>query len=390
MSNISTVNLGERLEGVLLNGHPWVYREQLPSQLRADNGCWLRIIAGRFEAFALYDAESPLALRIFSRHGVPDAAFIAARIREAWEGRAPVRDADTNAFRWVFGEGDGLPGLVVDYYAGYAVIVCDTPVLEPLLPQVVTALNATTELKGVLFRKRHASAEERIVVLSGRAPGPRLIVSEHGLRLVANLFDGQKTGLFLDHRENRHSMEVWARGKSVLNLFSYTGAFSLYAARGGARRIVSVDYAPEAARDASENFRLNGFAVEPHEFVVADVFEYLEGARLRGERFDIVICDPPSFGRNQLQLKKAMAAYTRVNAAGIKVTSDGGLYAAASCTSRVSPSLFTQCVAEAARRAQRRFQVIAEAGQPMDHPVQAGHAEGRYLKFLLGRVTARV
>jgi 23S rRNA (cytosine1962-C5)-methyltransferase len=390
MATVPTLHLGSRLEDVLLNGHPWIYREQLPGQVRAETGSWVRVVAGRFEAFALYDAESPLALRVFSRTQVPDAAFFAARIREAWELRASVRAAGTNAFRWMFGEGDGLPGLVVDHYAGFAVIVCDTPALEPWLPLIVAGLNAVTELHGVVYRKRHAAEEERIQVLSGRAPGNQLIVTEHGLRLVANLFDGQKTGLFLDHRENRHSLEGWAAGCSVLNLFSYTGAFSLYAARAGAKRIVSVDYAPEAARDAAENFRLNGFGVEGHEFIVADVFEYLEAARLRGERFDLVICDPPSFGRNQAQLKKALSAYTRVNAAGIKVTVDGGLYAAASCTSRVSPPLFMQCVAEAARRAQKRFQVIADAGHPIDHPVLAGHMEGRYLKFVLGRVGARV
>jgi 23S rRNA (cytosine1962-C5)-methyltransferase len=395
MSRVPTLKLPSRLESVLMNGHPWIYRDQLGDTRDLEHGCWVRLVADRFEGYALYDASSPLALRVYSRERAPDAAFFNQRVAEAWAARESLRNpapgaGETSAFRWVFGEGDSLPGLIVDYYAGFAVVVCDTSALEKHLPTVVKALEQATELKGVLLRRRHTSDAARVEVLAGRAPGNQLVVLENGLRLVANVFDGQKTGLFLDHRENRHSLESWARGRRVLNLFSYTGAFSLYAARGGAARIVSVDYAPEAARDAAENFRLNGFATEPHEFVVADVFEYLEQARVRGEKFDLVICDPPSFGHNQEQLKKALAAYTRVNAAGLKVTSPDALYAAASCTSRVSPVLFTQCVAEAARRALRRYQVIRETGHALDHPVNAGHAEGRYLKFLLGRVSPRV
>jgi 23S rRNA (cytosine1962-C5)-methyltransferase len=396
MSRVATLKLPSRLESVLMNGHPWIYRDQLGDTRDLEHGSWVRLVADRFEAYALYDATSALALRVYSRERVPDAAFFNKRILEAWLARESLRnpvgknDGETSAFRWVFGEGDSLPGLIVDYYAGFAVIVCDTNALEPHLPAIVKALEQATELKGVLLRRRHNTEGTRVEVLSGRAPGNQLVVLEHGLRLVANVFDGQKTGLFLDHRENRHSLESWARGRRVLNLFSYTGAFSLYAARGGAARIVSVDYAPEAARDAAENFRLNGFATEAHEFVVADVFEYLEKARVRGETFDLIICDPPSFGRNQEQLKKSLAAYTRVNAAGLKVTAPEALYAAASCTSRVSPVLFTQCVAESARRALRRYQIILETGHALDHPVNAGHAEGRYLKFLLGRVSPRV
>jgi 23S rRNA (cytosine1962-C5)-methyltransferase len=277
----------------------------------------------------------------------------------------------------------------VDYYAGWAILVCDSSAVEPVADAVAQLLAEVTPLSGVLLRRRHSAEGERLTLLSGVQPPATLTVEENGLLMRADLRVGQKTGLFLDHRENRAFLEGRSKGLRVLNLFGYSGAFLLYALRGGASHVVNVDAAPGAAEDARENLRLNGFDPAQHEFVVADVFEYLERARQERTSFDLVICDPPSFARNQAHLDKALNAYCRVNGAALKVCVDGGSFAAASCTSRVTPVLFKQCLANAARRAQRRLQAVYESGQPADHPELIGHPESRYLKFVLCRVLAR-
>lgn len=365
------------LERALACGHPWVYRDHVPRDFSAPTGGVVRVRAGAWTGFALWDERSPIALRVLGERP-PDAAWVRARVRAAWELRERVRAARTSAYRWLFGEGDGLPGIVVDLYGAFAVVVTYADAVEPLVGWVIEALGETTSLRGVLRRR-----ERGVEVVSGRAPPRDLVVEEHGVRLRANLFEGQKTGLFLDHRDNRRTAGELAAGRRVLNLFSYSGAFSLHAALGGATLVTSVDSAPAAAEDARENFRLNGLDPDAHEFVVADVFDYLAGCR---ERYDLVICDPPSFARSRDQLRQALRAYARVNTAGLRVTSEGALYAAASCTAQVSPEAFRETLAEAARRAKRRFQIIHDAGQPVDHPVFAGHLEGRYLKFVVGRL----
>ena len=387
MTRVATVSLPKSLQAVLLAGHPWVYRDQLPPQLRAAHGSWLHVVCGPFEGYALFDAQSALALRVFSRTRVPDESWLRMRVQEAWEAREAVRATGTNAFRWLAGEGDSLPGIVADYYAGYVVLVLDSTALVALVEPLSRALTSVAELSGILLRTRDM-VRPRLVW--GKPAPADLVIRENQLRMHANLWEGQKTGLFLDHRENRHLLETYCAGKRVLNLFAYSGAFSLYALRGGAALVVNVDSAAQAQRDAEANARLNGFELERCRFETEDVFAYLERQRARNEHFDVVICDPPSFARNQAQLKRALAAYERVNAAALKVTAQRGIYAAASCTARVTPALFQQMLATAASRAKRRLQVIQERGQALDHPYQAVHAEGRYLKFVLGRVSERV
>jgi 23S rRNA (cytosine1962-C5)-methyltransferase len=210
-----------------------------------------------------------------------------------------------------------------------------------------------------------------------------VLVEEHGLSLAVDLRRGQKTGLFLDQRENRFYVEGRAAGARVLNLFGYTGGFSLSAARGGALHVTTVDVAPDAIAAARENFALNGFDPARHAFVVDDVFDYLKKADERGDRFDVVVCDPPSFARRQAQIEKAASAYVRLHTAGLRVTRPGGLYAAGSCTARVSASDFHEILARAGRNARRRCRIVHDAGQPADHPVLLGHPEGRYLKFVV-------
>lgn len=388
VSSLPRLELSAKLEMTLLAGHPWVFRDQLPPRLSIRSG-WVAVTSGKYTGVGLYDAESQLALRLYSWHGVPDEAWYEAQFARAWKHREAVRQTDTTAFRWVNGEGDGLPGLVVDYYAGYAVVTCDTPVLEAELPKIGHALWRSAPLQGVVYRKRNAEQQDRISVLTGDAPPRKVTITEHGIAFLADLYEGQKTGLFLDHRDNRHEFGRWAKGKRVLNLFSYTGGFSLHAAKAGAAEVVSVDAAPGAAVDAEENFRLNGLDPKPHQFVVADVFEYLNQAQNRGEKFDLIVCDPPSFGRGVKHLDKAKAAYVRVNSAGIRVLDNEGMYAAASCTARIMPSDFLHIVATSAAKTRRVFQVCFEGGQAVDHPYRAVHPEGRYLKFLLGHVWER-
>jgi 23S rRNA (cytosine1962-C5)-methyltransferase len=245
---------------------------------------------------------------------------------------------------------------------------------------VLRAVEQCAHTKGICQR-----SEDGLKILSGRLPARGLIVEEHGIRFHADLAEGQKTGLFLDHRENRNSLAAWCKGRAVLNLFSYTGGFSLYAARAGAARVVSVDRAPEAMSRALDNVRLNGQDESIHELVTADALEYLEKAAQEGLRFDVVISDPPSFARAKNQRHRALRAYERLHTLALQVLSPGGLLAAASCTSQVDPESFRTTIAAAASRAQRRLQIVADAGHALDHPIMIGHPEGRYLKFVAVR-----
>lgn len=345
----------------------------------------MHVRCGRFDGYALWDAESPIALRVFSRKQQPDAAWVKARVDDAWQLRQRLLPPETNAFRLLFGEGDGLPGIVVDVYAGYAIVVSYSSALAQVVDWVVQALSERSELRGVCERTtRRKDRASELKHLTGNQPPSLVMVKEHGLTYEVDLEAGQKTGLFLDHRDNRHFLRGLARGCSVLNLFSYTGAFSVSCAAGGASQVTSVDIAAPAIAAAARNFEHNGIASERHEGVASDVFEFLERAKQAGRRWDLVIADPPSFASSRAELFGALRAYKKLHAACLAVLSPDGLYAAASCTSQVSPDAFRQTVAEAAARS-HRLTVVHEAAHAPDHPYGIGHLEGRYLKFVLCR-----
>ena len=381
-----TLELSAQLKRGLQAGHPWVYRDHIPRGFQAASGSWVRVRAGGYTAFALWDESSKIALRLFSERAVPDAAWVRERVASALELRRALLGEQTSAYRLLYGEGDGIPGLTVDVYGAFAVIVTYADSLDAVVPWVVRALGELLKLHGIVRRARVQDGEPpRLEVLHGRLPPRDLIVAEHGLRMHVDLFLGQKTGLFLDHRENRRFIGDLCAGKRVLNLFSYTGAFSLYAARAGATSVTSVDVSEPAARAARGNFALNGFDPDQHEFLAEDVFEFLDRTRRAGKTYDLVICDPPSFANSRDQLKNALRAYVSVNSSGLRVLEPSGLYAAASCTSQVDPETFRGVLAEAAVNAKRRLQVIHDAGHASDHPIFSGHPEGRYLKFMVAR-----
>ncbi|HKY35487.1 MAG TPA: class I SAM-dependent rRNA methyltransferase [Polyangiaceae bacterium] len=378
--------LPESLEARLSAGHPWVYRDHVPQSFRAQPGDFVAIRSGGFRGYALWDADSPIALRVFSRQQRPDAAWAAERIEEAWQLRRRLLHPDSDAFRLLFGEGDGLPGIVADIYAGVAVLVSYSPALRQVVDWVAQALAARPELSGVYERvtRRKDRASELRHLNGQQAPTP-LVVREHALRFEVDLENGQKTGLFLDHRDNRHYLRQLSAGQSVLNLFAYTGAFSVACAAGGASHVTSVDIAAPALRAASRNFDLNSIPADRHEELAADAFDYLETAKRHGRRFQLVIADPPSFASSRAELFSALRTYKKLHAAALAVLEPGGLYAAASCTAQVSPDAFRQTLGEGAARAHQRLTIVHEAAHAPDHPYAAGHLEGRYLKFALAR-----
>lgn len=395
------ITVDPSLRSRLQQGHPWVYRNNVRAGFGLRSGEWVRVRCGGLTAYGLWDAQSAIAVRIFSRSGPPDESWLRERVWEAWEGRASLRHGPTSAYRWIYGEGDGLPGLVVDRYGDYAVLQAYAESVQTLAPTVAAALRVCDpELRGVLLRERTpdddlaesaqhdapTAAPPRLRTLWGEAPPAELVVQEHGLFVQADLYKGQKTGLFLDHRENRRTVEGLAAGRSVLNCFAYTGAFSLYALRGGASEAVSVDLGKGLAEAASANLALNGLDERRHRFVTEDCFALLDGYAKAGRRFDLVILDPPSFARQKSNQHAALRAYARINALAMRCVEPGGLLATASCTSQVGPEQFRAMLGEAAASAQRRLQIVHETGQPADHPVPAGFPEGRYLKFVVGRV----
>ncbi len=388
---LAEVTLPTALKSRLAAGHPWVYRNQIESPPALPSGAWVRARCGGFSAYGLWDAQSQIALRLFSPRHLPDVAWVRERVRVAWEVRAPLRARGISAYRWVFGEADGLPGITVDLYGAFAVLHTYCESAETLLPWVIEGLRAAAPLRGILLRRRaqeRGAAEkptesDKIERLWGALPPRDLIVEEYGLRFYANLFEGQKTGLFLDHRENRRFLEDWCKGRTVLNCFSYTGAFSLYAARGGASAVTSCDSAPASASEASANFALNGFDPDSYEFLVEDCFALLARFAREGRTFDLVILDPPSFAHQKRHLHAALRGYTKLHELALRCVRPHGLLASASCTSYVSPDLFRETLSQAAASQGKRLLILYEAGQPLDHPVPAHFPEGRYLKFVL-------
>ncbi len=376
--SLPTINVGQRLAGALASGHPWLYRDALPpNSLRT--GEWVRVVAGESQAFGVFDEEGAIGVRLFSRQQLPDDGWLRERVREAVSLRAPLAATATDAYRLLYGEGDGLPGIVVDRYGRHGIVKLYAPGVGQVLERVVRHLARELPWRGISLRD-----ETGLRPLYGDLPPPELTVREHGLQMISNPYEGQKTGLFLDQRDNRQYVRSVAGDRDVLNLFAYNGGFSLAALAGGARRVTSVDIAPQALEDARRNVELNGFAAGQHQTVQADVFDFLEKS---GDQYGLVVCDPPSFARAKRSRRAAERAYVRLNALAMRRVRPGGLLATASCTSQVTPEAFREALAQAAQRAGVRAQVVHEAGHPVDHPVPLHFPEGRYLKFLLLRIT---
>lgn len=402
-----TVRVSAAVARPLRRGHPWLFDRGIV-HLSHDGAPGARAVvfddaSRKLVGVGLWDPHSPIRVKMLhAAAGKPrtiDATFFAERVAEALALRAPLLAAgDTDGYRAVFGESDGLPGFVADCYAGTLVVKLYSEAWGPWLPTVLELLRAALAPERIVLRLARALQGAGISALGGLRDGDVLegpalpagavvVFRENGLRFECDPVRGQKTGFFLDQRDNRSRVEALSGGCEVLNVFSYSGGFSLYAARGGARTAVSLDLNPLALAAAQRNFALNvehdpAVAACHHECLEGDAFERLEALAASRRRFDVVVIDPPAFARREEHASRALQAYARLVELGLGVLSPGGRLVLASCSSRVSAEDFRANALAAAARAGRPLREVVATGHALDHPVRESFPEAAYLKAL--------
>lgn len=377
--------LRKDLATTIRQGHPWVFdgAVSVPAGMATGQVVDLHDGRGRFLARGLYDPQSPIALRLWTRDPLQpiDASLLRERVRQAAAlRRATVDRAASDAWRLAHGEADGLPALVADRYGPVAVLRCDSPAVHGLRAAFAAALMAQwPDLKAVVERQ----ADGQLLAWAGSAPDGPLVVAEHGLRLEADLRLGHKTGLYLDQRENRRRVGRLAAGRRVLNLYSYTGGFSVAAALGGATRVDSVDVAAPALAAASRNFALNGLPPDSssYSFHAKDALDFLESER---GPWDLIIADPPSMAPSAESRPRALAAYGRLARLCLERLAPGGILVSCSCSSHIAAAALRGVLAEAATQAGRPLRLFALHGAGPDHPVLPAFPEGDYLQAWYG------
>ncbi len=379
------VHLRKKLRRYILRGHPWVFDKGVADTEGFAAGDLVSVVDEQGPmAVAFVDPKSPIRLRILDLHANAkvDGGWLQWRVRKAALRRSKDAGlATTNALRLVHGEADGIPGLVVDIYAGHAVVLLDGAAAQALWLPMLSHLKQGISSGGFTLKSisvRRVGRERKWI---GEAPPRSTKIFEGDAVMEVDLLHGQKTGLFLDQRANRKLVGERSDGLNVLNLFSYTGGFSLAAALGGAKSTTSVDIAAPAIAAAKRNFQLSGLSVKRHEFVAADVFDFLRDAIKSRHTYDLVICDPPSFASSEKALKKGLRAYRSVNEMALRVVAPGGAFCSASCSSHVTDQHMLDVLADASRDAERDLVICDQRGAASDHPMRPGFPEGRYLSF---------
>jgi len=396
LPNASTKRIALRVnapaERALRQGHPWIFDQSITEQSHVGVPGDLAVIFDdkrRFLAIGLYDPTSAIRVRILQSR---DSATINVnwfqnKLITATRARASLTEKNTNGYRLVHGENDGLPGLVIDRYADTLVLKLYTPAWIPHLKDFCDALAQVNPATHLILRFSR-SLQKQTEYLHGMSDGmtltlqtrPSLILfKENNLIFESDPINGQKTGFFLDQRDNRARVEKLSKNKSVLNVFAYTGGFSVYAARGGAKEIVSVDVSEPALEGAVRNMGHNKLTV-PHETIAEDAFEVLARMASQKKLFDVVIIDPPMFAQSEKQIEGALSAYRKLTHLGLNVLRKGGTLVQASCSSRVDNDSFFESIHRSAKEAGRTLKEIERTGHALDHPIR--FKEGAYLKCL--------
>jgi 23S rRNA (cytosine1962-C5)-methyltransferase len=392
-----TVVLHPGKEKPVRQRHPWVFSgaiARVDGQPGAGDLVEVVDATGRWLARGYYNSRSQIVVRLLTweREEPVDEAFWRSRLVAASTVRSALAsDPYTDAYRLAYAESDGLPGLIVDHYGDWLAVQFLTAGVEARRDLIVSILADLYAPAGIVDRsdaavRRQEGLSLRSGVAWGKPPPPDLEIRENGYRFWADLLGGQKTGFYLDQRENRRSVAGHAQGRRVLNAFSFTGAFGIYALAAGASHVTNIDSSQEALAGAEAALRLNGFDPDTQaEAIAGDVFLVLRSFRDEGRRFDLVILDPPKFAKSKADLEGATRGYKDINLLGLKLLAPGGLLATFSCSGLVTPDLFQKIVFGASVDAGRDAQIIARFGQGPDHPILLSFPEGEYLKGLLCR-----
>ncbi|MFN3698544.1 MAG: class I SAM-dependent rRNA methyltransferase [Pseudobdellovibrio sp.] len=393
---VQRLDLSRDLTKHLKRGHRWIFANCIDEKNKIKSG--LASIYYRNELLGVGICQHDTQLRfrllclaeeqIFRKNNI--ARTFEFWSEKQWNNAIRIRQSfnldRTNSFRLINGEGDGFPGLIIDIYDQVAVIKHDHSIMEKVWNTRAIAEKVISNLPQVktVYLKRRNDAEEKGQELIGQLPLETLF-KENGLLFSSHIRDAAKTGFFLDQRDNREIIKHFSRNLNVLNLFSYTGGFSIYAAAGGARSVTSVDIAKVAIAAVKRNFEINQLETEHHD-IAEDAFIFIDKAIASKSKFDLVITDPPSFAPNEKSVPQATAAYIKVFSQSIKLVSENGFFAASSCSSHISHEAFLDIVRESFAKAHKRATLIYMGSQPADHPYPLAMTELRYLKFALFRV----
>jgi 23S rRNA (cytosine1962-C5)-methyltransferase len=402
---MATLTLKPGRERSLLRRHPWVFSGAVAGvegdpapgatvEIRAADGAWM--------ARGAYSPSSQIRARVWSFRGEEEIApgFFRNRVADAFLRRTPLLEGGwLDALRLIHSENDGLPGVVVDRYGSFLVLQLLSTGAEAWREALVRAMETAWEallpglpLRGVFERsdpevRAKEGLEPRTGLLSGEEPPELVEIREGDCRFLVDLRKGQKTGFYLDQRENRHRVQQAARSLEVLNAFAYTGGFGIAAVAGGAKRVLNLEASGEAVEVASRNAELNGISPEAWETRQGDVFRLLRTLRDEGRTFDLAVLDPPKFAESRGQVEGASRGYKDINLQAFKLLRPGGLLFTFSCSGHMAPELFQKIVSDAALDAGREGRILRRMEQGPDHPTSLPFPEGSYLKGLVVQVS---
>lgn len=380
--------------------HPWIFSGAIIKTALPKGQIHGQLVSifldNEFLAHGYFNEQSQIAIRILSwqQDELIDKNFFETKIRSTIQLRLEnINQNDTTAYRLIFAESDFLPGFVLDKYNHTLILQIHTLGADQLKSVFIEALlkvyqeiyqqvpTAIIEKSDIAARAHEGLPRDHQAILFGKSVEEE-IISENGHRFLVNFPQGQKTGFFLDQRENRQALQKYAKNRNVLNLFSYTGGFSIYAASGGAKTVESVDISKIALAATTKNFEINKFTI-PHTEISADCFEYLEN--LPENQFDIIIVDPPAFIKSQKALSDGIKGYITINSLALQKLPENGILVSSSCSAALSDQDFLRMLNWSAHAANCQIQIIEKKAQPVDHPLTPYFPEGNYLKFVIAR-----
>lgn len=387
--SVLAVKLSAKGERSVRSEHPWIFSDSIESVNKTGTAGDIAVIFSHSKnkpmGVGLYDPDSPIAIKMVHHGGGAklDEEFFQEKINSAFALRRTLLQTHTNSYRLLFGENDGFPGFIADIYAEVLVVKLYSEIWLPYLETICTQLLEVSKAETLvlrLSRKLQQSKAHNLkdgMVLFGKLKNETIVFKEHGVNFSANVIKGHKTGYFLDHRNNRKLVGELSKGKTVLDVFSYAGGFSVHALARGATSVTSLDISEQALQLALANGKLNSYK-GTHKIIAGDAFKEMELLIINKQRFDVVIIDPPSFAKSEKEIVLALKKYKQLAQLGVKLTNKGGLLVLASCSSRVTSKAFFNLNTEMLDTSKRTYNLIKKTFHDSDHPIS--FPEGAYLK----------